>query len=148
MPNFLPLLCCFQACGTCWPESSHSQCSPGRSFKVGGGTRGKVKRWDSHPIPSCEHRASSTDCHSFQGAASSLSSQVPCSHKWEHWLHVGMKQPGGRTMLQDDSMRFWAQFSCFKLEKQAWPHIMEPNSLILVQVAEEHEWFVAGPSFF
>lgn len=51
-------------------------------------------------------------------------------------------------MLQDDSMRFWAQFSCFKLEKQAWPHIMEPNSLILVQVAEEHKWFVAGPSFF
>lgn len=53
-----------------------------------------------------------------------------------------------QNQLQDDSMRFWAQFSCFKLEKQAWPHIMEPNSLILVQVAEEHEWFVAGPSFF
>lgn len=88
---------------------------------MGGGIKGKVERWG--------HRASCTCCHPFLvkcwelaalGAASFLWPRVPCSHKGEHWLHGGMKQPGGRTSSrQADSMRLWAQFSCFKPER--WP---------------------------
>lgn len=49
----------------------------GDQFKIGGGFRGKVKRWDSRPIPGCGHRISSTHCHSFQVKCWELAA-LPC----------------------------------------------------------------------
>lgn len=50
-------------------------------------------------------------------AASSRLSQIPCSHKEKHQLHVGLKCPGGGTSSrQTILMSLWAWFNCFKPE--------------------------------
>lgn len=146
----MPLLSCFQARGTCQPEGSHSWCSPGRSVQNGRWYQGKSGKLGF--APNSKHLLSPISGEMLgagsMGAASFLLPPVPCSHKGEHWLHVGMEQPDGRTSSRKaDSVRLWAQFICFKLERRAWPQNTEPNSLVLVQSAEECEWFVAGPSF-
>lgn len=92
------------------------------SLKWGGDSRGKVKRWDSPPVPSCGHRASSTHCHPFQVKCWELAALGAASSPHPEFLvatkgNIGFMFDGRTSSRQADLMRLWAPFSCFKPQR-------------------------------